>query len=300
LLLSGGLRWYHYDQDSRLRSAGILNGGVLEGNTEFSQGGTNPRVNLAYHLDADKMVYAQASRGFRLGGVNQPLPLDLCGLSANPAGFKSDSLWNYELGAKTSWDDHKLTLDGALFYIDFKDFQTQETIPACGDAEILNVGTLISKGLELELTARPIGPLQLSFGASYTDSTLKNDVANIGPAGDRAPFVPRLALNVGAEYTQLLTAGTAGFAGVDAQYVGDRDNAFSDQTNFATLPSYTTVNGRVGIEKGPVRVALFGDNLGNRHPLLFQNPLVFSTIPQLQTSTLRPRTLGVRFTYSIR
>jgi iron complex outermembrane recepter protein len=299
LFLSGGLRWYHYDQDSRLRSAGLLNSGVLEGNSTFSQSGTNPRVNLAYHLDADKMVYAEASRGFRLGGVNQPLPLDLCQLSANPPAFKSDSLWNYEVGAKTSWDDHKLTLDGALFYIDFKDFQTQETIQACGDADILNVGTLISKGAELELTARPIGPLQLSFGASYTDSTLKNDVAFVGLAGDRAPFVPRFAVNVGAEYTQPLTAGTAGFAGIDAQYVGDRVNAFSEQTNFSTLPEYTIVNGRVGIETGPVRVALFGDNLGNRHPLLFQNPMGFSTIPQLQTSTLRPRTLGVRFTYTI-
>jgi len=37
--------------------------------------------------------------------------------------FKSDSLWNYELGTKTGWFDNRLTVDAAVFYIDWKDIQ---------------------------------------------------------------------------------------------------------------------------------------------------------------------------------
>jgi iron complex outermembrane receptor protein len=176
LLLSGGLRWFHYEQESRLRFAGILNAGLLGVSDAFDQSGTNPRVNLAYHLDADDMIYVTASRGFRPGGINDPISPSVCGFFP---GFKSDSLWNYELGAKSSWDDRKLTLDGVLFYIDFKDFQTQETL-AYGFADIQNAGTLISKGLEL--TARPIGPLLLSFGLTYTDSTLPEIRGRLPPA----------------------------------------------------------------------------------------------------------------------
>jgi iron complex outermembrane receptor protein len=305
LLLSGGLRWFHYDQESRYRAAGVLNGGLLLGNAGIEQSGTNPRVNLAYHLDPDDMVYVTASRGFRLGGVNDPIPLVACGLNAQPPGFKSDSLWNYEVGAKSSWDDRKVTLDGAVFFIDFKNFQTQYTLNPCGSALIQNAGTLLSRGLELELTARPIAPLQLSFGATYTDSTLKDDVAEVGLAGDRAPYVPRLALDVGAGFSQPLTSGIAGFAGVDAQYVGSRVTAFSEQptyfgTYLGTLPAYTVVGAHFGIETGRVRAALFGANLGDKHPLLYQNALMQSTIAQLQTTTLYPRTVGLRFTYKIR
>ena len=88
-------------------------------------------------------------------------------------------------------------------------------------------------------------------------------------------------------------------AGFGAQYVGDRVTAFSKQAYVATLPAYTVVNARVGIESGPVRVMVFGDNLANQEPLLFQNQLTLSTIPQLQTSTLRPRTVDIRFAYTI-
>jgi iron complex outermembrane recepter protein len=297
--LSGGLRGYHYQQESSFVSAGYFNGGPTQDSYGLSQNGTNPRINLAYHLDTDVMVYTTGSRGFRLGGVNAPVPGGVCDAPPGPPPpFKSDDLWNYEVGAKTAWDDRKVTLDGALFYIDFKNFQTQTTLP-CGTALILNAGTLVSKGLELELTGRPIAALELSFGGSYTDSTLRNDVSGVGVTGDRAPYVPKLALNAAVDYSVPLTPRVVGFGGIDAQYVGSRETAFSEQPSYARLPSYSMLNGRIGVARGPLRVALFVDNLGDKHPLIYQNDLQQSTLPSLQTATLRPRTLGIRFTYKI-
>jgi iron complex outermembrane recepter protein len=302
LALSGGLRWYHYQQEAVYDSQGFFNPGASRNQYGLSQSGTNPRVTVDYHLAADKMVYATVSRGFRLGGENAPLPAGACGGGSGTTApaFDSDSLWNYELGAKTSWDDRKITLDGALFYINFNNFQVQQTL-GCGSAVVQNAGTLISKGLELELTARPITPVQLSLGLTYTDSALKDTIKDVGLAGDRAPYVPRLALNAAADYSRPLTGGLSGFGGVDVQFVGSRVTAFSRGLSYyGSMPSYTTLNGRIGVETGPLRVMLFGDNLGNSHPLIFQNELTQSTIAQLQTVTLKPRTVGVRFTYKIK
>ena len=44
-----------------------------------------------------------------LAQVNPNITLD------DTRSFHSDSLWNYELGTKTAWLDHRLTLNAAGF-----------------------------------------------------------------------------------------------------------------------------------------------------------------------------------------
>lgn len=48
-----------------------------------SASGTNPKFDLSYNLTKDALVYATASKGFRLGGVNQPIPVTNCTPGAN-------------------------------------------------------------------------------------------------------------------------------------------------------------------------------------------------------------------------
>ncbi len=66
------------------------------------------------------LVYATASQGFRPGGVNQVL-----GLPNALAPYQSDSLWNYELGAKTSWLDQRLIFDIDGYVINWSNMQVQ-------------------------------------------------------------------------------------------------------------------------------------------------------------------------------
>ncbi len=226
LEISGGVRGYHYRQESGLHFAGLLNDdgenhGVSDLNTSTSENGANPRGNVTYHIDQDRMVYVGAARGFRLGGTNEALPADVCGLPSQPGPFKSDKLWNYEVGAKTAWADRKITVDGALFRIDFKDFQTVQRL-ACSFSVVQNAGKLTSQGAELEISARPISELMLTLAGSYTDSQLKNNVASVGVDGDRAPYVPKVTANATAEYTRVIWGDISGFFGADTQYVGNR------------------------------------------------------------------------------
>ncbi len=77
--------------------------------------------------------------------------------SRTTRSYQSDSLWNYELGTKTAWLDHRLTVDAAGFYIRWKDIQ-QEILLSCGFQFVANSGAAVSKGGELEMRARPTDP----------------------------------------------------------------------------------------------------------------------------------------------
>ncbi|MFX6048613.1 TonB-dependent receptor, partial [Acinetobacter baumannii] len=43
--------------------------------------GVNPRANISYKLNDNVLVYAEAAKGFRYGGANQPVPLGTAGLA---------------------------------------------------------------------------------------------------------------------------------------------------------------------------------------------------------------------------
>src|SRR6185437_13516187 len=177
-----GLRWYSVKIDSYGYEEGLVTGGgpaVISPHQSTSQSGVNPKVEVDYHINPDQMVYALASKGFRPGGAVPIVPAGAPGTgtdcvaalhAVNPninisqtQSFASDSLWNYEIGTKTSWLDHKLTFDAAAFYIDWKNIQ-QEILLSCGFQYTANAGGAKSKGGEVELRARPIQPLEISAG----------------------------------------------------------------------------------------------------------------------------------------
>ena len=96
--------------------------------------GNSPRVVLTYHPTADATVYATAARGYRPGGPNVGLPTGI-GCTLNNAYsplYQPDSVWNYELGVKTEFLERRLSVDIALYRIDWKNVQQAVTDPGCG------------------------------------------------------------------------------------------------------------------------------------------------------------------------
>ena len=76
--LTGGLRYYDYDEDRLLTFAGVFaDVGYTREPGSTSSDGFSPRVILAFEPNEDVLLSAQVARGFRLGGINDPLNVDI-------------------------------------------------------------------------------------------------------------------------------------------------------------------------------------------------------------------------------
>ncbi len=300
LHFTAGLRWFDWDQDFDLYFAGLFQGGPYTQAGRNSASEVTPKFALSYHGEGDWMVYASAAQGYRLGGLNEPVPPDLCaddlgevGLTEAPLTFDSDSLWNYEIGAKSDFLDRRLRLNAALFYVDWTDVQTIKNLPNCGFYFTENVGDVVSPGVEFELAAVPVEGLTLTLSGAYIDAELDEDVPNLfAVKGDQVPNVPEWAFSVSAVYTRALTSSLDGYARVDYRYLDRRFTEFSRDEGIE-LDSYGSGNLHIGVETGDWDVSLFirnfTDERGNIDGSIFQDVTSYSIE--------RPRTIGVSFRY---
>ena len=133
-----------------------------------------PRLGVAYRPQADTLLYASASRGFRAGGANTPVPSGPCGAdleaigrTASPASYGSDRLWSFEAGARTTALPFGMTLSASAFQIDWRDIQQQIALPTCGFSFVDNLGRARNRGVEVELDVNPTSALRLSGGIGF-------------------------------------------------------------------------------------------------------------------------------------
>ena len=165
------------------------------------ESGETHKVNLTWQISDNKMVYATYSTGFRPGGVNRRN--DIAGVGP----YSSDSLDNYEIGWKTSWDNNRLRFNGDIFWENWNNFQ----FPFLGPNSvtiIANVGQAEIKGAEAEVSWLPIDNLTLSGSAAYTSAMLAADYCGgdcasnpvQSPSGTQLPITPKWKLNGVARY----------------------------------------------------------------------------------------------------
>lgn len=304
-----GLRWFHYKQDSTLRYAGIANDGVTAKDSTTSQSGNTPKAQITYRPSHDATVYLEAAKGFRLGGVTEPIPtagvfgtncgkdLAAVGLSSIPNTFQSDHLWSFELGAKTSWLDHRLIANVAVFDIEWSNIQTNVFLP-CGFITVVNAGKVRSRGVEGELSWAVGGGLTLSASAAYTDATLVDKTLQFtAQEGDRVPNVPKFNGDAVAEYRRPFgTASRALFARASVSYVSDSYTEFQSLVTAKEVPASASVDGSIGLDVNNWEFSLFGKNLANR--LIVTGVDTDRNVPTTY-SVAPPRTVGLeaRFKY---
>jgi outer membrane receptor protein involved in Fe transport len=317
LKLTAGLRWYQVRTTSAGYEEGLAAGGpaVVSPQVTTSESGVNPKIEADYHLSADQMVYALASKGFRPGGLVPIVPSGTAGTAtdcvaalhqvdpnitlADTRSYRSDSLWNYELGTKTSWLDHRLTFDAAAFYIDWKNIQ-QEILLSCGFQYTANAGAASSKGGELELHARPTEPLQLSFGLGYQDAKITESSASSPQAvGSPVYNVPNWTGNGSIDYTTRVSSDWKLVSGADYSYIGRSYSGNNDPADPREIPSYRLINARIALVKGPMEIALVGKNLANELTNLGDNRSIAAETPgRPRLFVNQPRTIGLDFKQS--
>ncbi|WP_341917936.1 TonB-dependent receptor [Hydrocarboniphaga effusa] len=174
LTLSAGGRFYETEVKGGFVGSGLLITGNqndgLGSNTvaKLDERGFNPKLSATYRFNRDFSIYAAAAKGFRFGGL-QALPSTPT--NGVPPTFKSDTLWNYEIGLRSDWLDRTLRADLTGFYIRYDNpIITQQTqgIPINYNT---NVSAAISRGVEASLLWNtPIRGLTASLSGGYTDA----------------------------------------------------------------------------------------------------------------------------------
>jgi outer membrane receptor protein involved in Fe transport len=213
---------------------------------------------------------------------------------AQTRSFRSDSLWNYETGFKTSWLDHRVTVDAAGFYIDWKNIQ-QEILLSCGFQYTANAGAATSKGGEIEVRARPLQPLELSLGVGYQDAKITR-ASDFSPQAVGSPVynVPDWTANASASYTTPLVGEWLLVGSADWAYIGRSYSGSNDPADPRERPSYRLINTRLALQRGNLEVAFVGKNLADTLTNLGDNRSIAAEVPgRPRLFVNQPRTLGL-------
>jgi len=315
LKATAGLRWYQVKTTSYGYEEGLAVGGgpaLVSPLAVLKDSGVNPKVEVDYHLTGDHMVYATAAKGFRPGGVVPLVPAGEPGTGtdcvaslhqqdpgislADTRSYKLDSLWNYEVGTKTSWLDQRLTLNAAVFYIKWSNIQ-QEILLSCGFQFTANAGAAVSKGGEMEVHARPTERLEFSSGVGYQDAKITEGGASSPQAvGSPVYQVPDWTGNLSASYTAPLTATWQLAAGLDYSYIGRSFSGNNDPIDPRERPAYRLLDGRLAFTHGSLELALVGKNLTNEVANLADSRSIAAEVPgRPRLFVNQPRTIGIDF-----
>ena len=249
--LSGGLRFYDFEEDRVQTFDGIFAApGTTLGST--SADGIAPRVIASYEVDDNTEVNAQVSKGFRLGGINDPLNVPLCTPEdlvtfGGRDSWEDEEVWNYEVGSKSTVMGGKGTFNIAAFTMDISDLQATVTAGSCSSRVIFNVPDARSQGLEFEFAGATSPNFDFAISASYTDSELKSTLTSTDAAGNvsivsgiedgkRLPTVPEFQAAVVGTYQRQLGADRLGYLTGTYQHVGSRFTQIGDQAaGFGTV-----------------------------------------------------------------
>jgi len=231
---------------------------------------------LNFQATPNLFFYGQAASGFTLPGFNSRVET-VGQLEEVVPGQKAV---NYELGAKTDWFDHKLRVNGSLFYEDYKSYLNLELAAQCTAANSLNpgqpyflaggkcpAGTAMAgtsgffpwfyyagipayePGAELHVDVAPIDRLLINFEGGWLEFHAKNTDLNPLTPGYIAPSVrlqPEWNASAGVQYGILLPGGTL-TPRLDWRYQGYQtigpENVF--QISQWREPGYSLVNARL-------------------------------------------------------
>jgi iron complex outermembrane receptor protein len=301
--LTAGGRWYDFKETRDFISGGLFSNGDTRLGDKTKSNGFSPRVIGTWEPNRNLSVNIQAAKGFRLGGINDPLNILLCNAEDKviytpfqSASYKDESLWNYEGGVKYS--KGPITFNAAVFHTDIKNLQVTVDAGSCSSRLVFNVPKAHTTGVEAEFSARPMPGLDLSLAGSYVDSQFDSTIDNPILAertgirdGNRLPTVPKFQMAATATYTQRFNDRSDWYVNASYQHVGSRftqpgdqeDNPrtfvhglpFNGQPADATtilnlkLPAYDLVNLSVGwkFDSGMELVA-YVNNVFDENPIL--------------------------------
>ena len=305
-----GSRWFDTSVEFSEQQAGLAAGVPLAEDAPLSnvppQGGKQSedgfifKAALEFQASDGLFLYASAAEGFRLGGANGTIPgalgcpddlVELGLQNVDTSRYESDDLLSLEAGMKADLND-RTRLNATVFHIDFDGIQQRIQL-TCGFQFRGNFGAAQSRGVELELSARPSDALNLALNVGFTDARFTETVAGINQDGDPLQFVPEWTAALVVDYVvPNALFDMELFLRADLAYVGEslsRVNAIPRER-----AAYEQLGVRLGLANERYKAVVFARNLTDNIANLGDNRSIAAETPgRPRWVVSRPRTLGL-------
>lgn len=270
-------------------------------------------------------------RPCRIGSAICPTEADFARLGQ----YVPDKVQNYEIGGKFGLFDRKVQLNIAAYMIDWKNIQiTVFDQNISNQTFTTNLLDARIKGVEGDIVWRATQEFTFNGAFSFNDSEMRKYRKNttvLRPLGGPLALSPKFQFNARLNWEKELASGLRPFANVGFHHVGKSISDVIDNVDIryqssnptlgyaAAIPvtyngvlvrpgdviapipgaqqldSYNTFSASFGVSRDEWRIEVFGDNLTDERPELYKS----GNDGELRTTTSRPRTVGLRFSYKI-
>jgi outer membrane receptor protein involved in Fe transport len=258
------------------------------------ESGVTYKFGASWKITPDAMVYATLSKGFRPGGNNRRVGVD---------PYKSDTLTNYEVGAKTSFGP--FTVNAAAFYQKWKDVQFGLVpLGQNGVTNTYNAGDARIYGAEGDIAFRS-GGLSVLMAGTYINAKLSTDLCQVdevtknivcvpgvppaAPRGTRLPVQPKFKGNATVRYS--FVQGAVQHQGGTRSFLTDADFAAVGPTK-----GFTSFDFSVGGKFDRWRVEAYIQNAFDKRGQLSLNTVCATTFcgPFARVYPIKPQLFGLK------
>lgn len=255
-------------------------------NSERQESEVTGTAVLSAKVNEEINTYASYARGYKAGGFN----LDRAGLAFPGVGvainpdqlqFPAETVNSYEVGLKYRNADNGATLNVALFYEDFSNFQLNTFN---GLSFIVSpIAEVITRGFEIEGSFKPARSLSINGGITLADARYGDDLEGplfaqptsaTAPAGNvlfqvpgaRLTNAPLLTITSSATWRPEISEGLDGLLNFSLRY-SSKYNTGSDLDPEKEQLGFVIVNMRAGFADPDGRwgIEFFAQNLFNKN-----------------------------------
>ena len=239
------------------------------------------------------MGYFTYARGYQPAAFNTAasLVLDESGNEVPFGRANKEDVDHFELGSKGTYFDRRISINAALFFTTYKNFQVQIFDQTTGQLSpplvLTNAGKAETKGVEVDVVAAATNNLRLNLNAAYVDAKFKDYVgapcynpnttggAVPGCSGSPAvqdlsgavmPNSPKFKFVLGAE--QRVPLGSSGEAVLGANFSWrEKAQMLVDQNPYGIQPDIGILNLSAGWQSDDKKLAvtLFCNNVLDKH-----------------------------------
>ena len=300
------------------------------------------KFNIAYDVTDDFLVYGTISEGYRIGGSNGlgPCPAfdpnatqGACALAPgqqygpNPSDiaqfderqYGPDKTTNYELGFKSTLADGDLTLNGALYLVDWSEPQVSSATVNANIPIIINAEGAESTGIEMSADWQATEQFRIRGSFSHVKAELTADVPFLvrtitppgfgtafedGQSGERLPGSPEDQFSFFATYDYGAFHGGDLVMNFGYAWQGDVLTRTGGRGSSITLDSFGLASASMVYERDNWTASLFVNNLFDEYAETgaVSTPLSNQTVSGANvrshyTTIAPPRAIGARFNW---